>query len=265
MEIPRTCNFQDLTGKKFGKYTVIDYAGPASPHKVNKEHSWNCLCECGREKVVRGASLKSGQTQSCGCFHKAILKKRVIDLTGKKFGLLTVVGFSGEYRGCELLWQCQCECGQSKLIRGVSLRNGDTKSCGCRQGQFIHGLWGTPEYKKWYFTDPARRLRHNVSCAIRDALTLRGGGKRGHSAFEYLPYTIEDLKAHIESQFEDWMTWKNYGGPNNSAQKTWHIDHIKPQSSFRFTSLEDKQFTECWSLSNLRPLEKRANMEKGSG
>lgn len=59
--------FQDLTGKKFGKLTVIsratDYIKPTG-HKIIQ---WDCLCECENKTMVRGEYLKSGHTKSCGC------------------------------------------------------------------------------------------------------------------------------------------------------------------------------------------------------
>ena len=64
--------------------------------------------------------------------------------------------------------------------------------------------------------------------------------------FEILPYTLEELMRHLEQQFIPEMIWDNYG--------EWHIDHIKPLASFNFNSIEDPQFIECWSLSNLRPM-----------
>ena len=53
-----------------------------------------------------------------------------IDLTGKIFTRLTVLQRT-EKRGKEWYWQCQCECGNQIEVRGVSLREGKTKSCGC--------------------------------------------------------------------------------------------------------------------------------------
>jgi hypothetical protein len=91
-----------------------------------------------------------------------------------------------------------------------------------------------------------------------------GGYKRKKSIRNYLPYTIEELKAHLESLWEPWMSWENYGGRPNDSRQTWHIDHIIPHSSFPYTSMDDPLFQECWALSNLRPLEKRANMSKGN-
>lgn len=58
--------FIDLTGKVFNKLTVISRVG------VNKHGGilWNCLCECGKEKIVNGDYLKNGDTKSCGCIFK---------------------------------------------------------------------------------------------------------------------------------------------------------------------------------------------------
>jgi len=61
-------------------------------------------------------------------------------------------------------------------------------------------------------------------------------------------------KNHLEKQFKDGMTWDNYGD--------WHIDHIRPISSFNFKSYEDKEFKECWDLNNLQPLWAEENIRK---
>jgi hypothetical protein len=54
----------DLTGKKFGKLTVIEFAG----HQNNtKQRQWLCYCECGNQKVIRRDHLTKGYTKSCGC------------------------------------------------------------------------------------------------------------------------------------------------------------------------------------------------------
>jgi len=61
----------DLTGKKIGRWTVIELA-TREPYR-----SWKCICECGSSKVVNGAHLRSGQSQSCGCLIREITSKRV--------------------------------------------------------------------------------------------------------------------------------------------------------------------------------------------
>jgi 5-methylcytosine-specific restriction endonuclease McrA len=67
----------------------------------------------------------------------------------------------------------------------------------------------------------------------------------------------KDLIQHLESLFTSEMTWENYG-------TYWHVDHIKPQSLFVYTSMTDDEFKKCWSLSNLQPLEAKENIRKSN-
>jgi len=94
--------------------------------------------------------------------------------------------------------------------------------------------------------------------------------KNKNSTIKYLPYTIEELKNHLESKFEPWMNWNNYGKYdsntwNENDQSTWYwqIDHIKPHSEFNYTSMNDPEFISCWSLSNLRPYSAKQNFIDG--
>jgi hypothetical protein len=52
--------FKDETGKKYGRWSVISYAG---------NYKWNCVCDCGTKKSVAGATLRNKTSVSCGC-HK---------------------------------------------------------------------------------------------------------------------------------------------------------------------------------------------------
>lgn len=58
-------------------------------------------------------------------------KKPIQDLTGQKFGLLTVESFSHYTAGRHPYWNCRCECGNTKAVCTYNLRSGSTKSCGC--------------------------------------------------------------------------------------------------------------------------------------
>lgn len=60
----RNKTFIDLTGKKFGRWTVIK----RSDNQYTVAERWDCLCECGTEKSVIGSSLKNGTSKSCGCY-----------------------------------------------------------------------------------------------------------------------------------------------------------------------------------------------------
>lgn len=53
----------DLTGQRFGRWTVLGFSG-----RLNHGLGWVCRCECGTERVVKGASLTQGASKSCGCW-----------------------------------------------------------------------------------------------------------------------------------------------------------------------------------------------------
>ena len=55
----------DITGNKYGRLTVLGFS-----HSKNRKSYWLCRCTCGKEKVIYGNSLKSGDTTSCGCLGK---------------------------------------------------------------------------------------------------------------------------------------------------------------------------------------------------
>lgn len=115
----------------------------------------------------------------------------------------------------------------------------------------------SPEFKvkerernKQRYTNPRYKISKNMSTKINSLIRDKN---RTH-VFKLLGYGVDDLLKHLESQFVDGMSWNNYG--------KWHIDHIRPICSFNYTSKNDAQFLECWSLSNLRPLWAIDNIKK---
>lgn len=59
--------FIDMTGKRFGRFEVLEYAGKR-PQGKTQHTLWLCRCDCGREVVVFGHNLRSGRSKSCGCY-----------------------------------------------------------------------------------------------------------------------------------------------------------------------------------------------------
>ena len=59
---------EDLTGRRYGRLTVISYNEEVSKQKGRAY--WNCKCDCGNEVIVRGDSLTSESTKSCGCYNR---------------------------------------------------------------------------------------------------------------------------------------------------------------------------------------------------
>lgn len=102
--------------------------------------------------------------------------------------------------------------------------------------------------------NPQYRLNINMGSAISGALN----GKDLHHWETLVNYNLSDLKEHLEEQFEEGMTWENYG------KFGWHIDHIIPKSYFNFTSPEDEEFQKCWGLENLQPLWAEDNWKKSN-
>lgn len=111
-------------------------------------------------------------------------------------------------------------------------------------------------YREWernrLANDPsfrmAKRLRNRVYTALN-------GHSKATRTVELIGCSIEELRAHLEAQFQDGMTWGNYGRPG------WEIDHIRPCSSFDLT--DPAQQLECFHYTNLQPLWGPENWKKG--
>jgi hypothetical protein len=102
---------------------------------------------------------------------------------------------------------------------------------------------------------PWGRINNNVVAVLHRG--VRVGSVRGGKYADAVGYRWADLRAHIEAQFTPEMSWENWGD-------VWELDHIIPLSTFKYESLDDPLFRECWALSNLRPLPRLENVAKGS-
>jgi len=123
---------KDMTGKKFGRWTVLEWSGYSSPK--DKRAMWKCICECGKIGIISGTSLRLGTSKSCGCLQKESTIGNVnnrINLVGRRFGRLIVIEFGGHDKYQGSLWKVKCDCGTVKIVNGNGLRRGYTTSCGC--------------------------------------------------------------------------------------------------------------------------------------
>lgn len=155
-------------------------------------------------------------------------------------------------------------CGSS-----FSLSTGQKKYC-CLQCQESHHKLLTKQHRskievldriskqtrERYKNNPNYRIRKVVDASIAACLRRNYGVKNG-SVLDALPYSIDELRSHIESQFnqQNGFTWENYG-------KAWHIDHIIPCAVFNYKDINSPAFRDCWALSNLRPLAAIENIRK---
>lgn len=69
----RVSPINDLTGQRFGRLVVLRLG---EGRTINGGVRWICLCDCGKEKQVNGASMVVGNTRSCGCLHADVAAKR---------------------------------------------------------------------------------------------------------------------------------------------------------------------------------------------
>ena len=100
--------------------------------------------------------------------------------------------------------------------------------------------------------NPDRKLHRHMTAMVGFALR---GAKAWRSWRTMVDYSVDDLRRHLERQFQKGMSWENMG--------EWHIDHIVPRREFKFERPEDPDFRACWALTNLRPLWRSENCAKG--
>jgi hypothetical protein len=176
---------KDRTGQKFGVLTAV------APTKLRVGNSvvWRCVCDCGLRVERSGRYFNTaGEIASCGCLNRGRASPLARDLTGDRYGRLTVVGYADD-GGQGLRWRCACDCGNFSIARAKDLRVGTTTSCGCgkagggrpRRGG---GRWGTglqPGEKFGLLTveellgveGGARQYR--CACECGGTTTVRGG------------------------------------------------------------------------------------------
>ena len=127
---------KDLRNNKYGRLT------PLYPleKRIKKFIVWHCKCDCGNECDVIGSHLISGHTRSCGCLNKEQItelgKSKFKDISGQKFGKLTVIKRIGKYqsetsKSNDIIYLCKCDCGKDVSILRSNLINHTTQSCGC--------------------------------------------------------------------------------------------------------------------------------------
>lgn len=281
------------SGDVFAKLTAVSYAG-----KNNFNHIlWNYRCECGTNVVAEASVVKAGVKTHCGCETPTIRKRKngrfipTPEINDTKICTecakeKPLDDFAIEKRAKipnKRRTQCK-ECEHKKATirrkkRGQKREkeyyqeNRETiskkgKAYRANNKEQIRAK-NRRNNKQRYKTDPTFRIRKLVSGSIRIALKSRGSKKNG-ATWQYLPYTPSMLRKHIEDQFEPWMNWANHGRYNSKTWDdndphtwTWQIDHIKPHVRFKYTSMNCKAFTECWALSNLRPLSAKQNYNEG--
>lgn len=120
----------DLTGRRFGRLTVLERTDQQEDHYW----VWRCKCDCGRQVNVNTKRLARGTVSHCGCEKKNAASFGPIpdDLTGKRYGKLTVLRLDKRLDSGKTSWFCQCDCGNQCVVTSYSLHYKKRNSCGAR-------------------------------------------------------------------------------------------------------------------------------------
>ena len=106
-------------------------------------------------------------------------------------------------------------------------------------------------------SNPLFKLSTNIRTLINNIIKVKDYQKNTKTE-SILGCSFEEFKSYIESQFQPWMNWDNYGNPKDGVlefNKTWDIDHIVPLAS----ALNEEEVLKLNHYSNLQPLCSKTN------
>lgn len=228
---------------------------------------------------------------------------KALKIEGEKFGRLLVLKRVENSKENRSQWLCRCECGNILKVRGISLRIGNTKSCGClnrdtsakigkqNKGQRIGRK--NPNWqgggKSFFCTNCGNRFfvpLHELNSRKRNGIYCSRKCQRAYLKEHKMSETQRKLHVNMRRSIlyyiknKNRISWIKLLGYNVESLKRhlekrfskgmtwgnygkWHIDHIKPVSAFTFSSYTDIQFQQCWALENLQPLWAKENISKG--
>ena len=198
-----------------------------------------CL-ECNNEVKIYKAA----------CLCTSCYKKRYYIKNKEKLDKKSTSRYYEKKQDIESIKCLQC-------LKLVSISNRNMKYCSKYCADKYTRSLRKDEVNKYFKNLYQTNINRKISSCLRSRLTkaLNGSYKK-ISYNEYIGCTPSDLKQHLESKFLTGMSWDNYG------LSGWHIDHVKPLSSF---DLSDKQeLLKACHYSNLQPLWAKDNIAKGN-
>lgn len=192
-------------GEVVGKLTIVDFQG----RNKHSKKQWLCRCECGNMVIREEGNLKNTKVPHCGCSPGwKGTNKRFKDLTGERYGRLTVKYHSGKNKHSHNLWYCQCDCGNYSVVTTADLSKGNTNSCGCLANEL------TVERNTTH--DMADTRLYRIYAHMKDRC-LNPNDKN------YINYGDRGIKITYEwNEFEGFRDW----ALNNGYQENLTIDRI---------------------------------------
>lgn len=227
-------NTVDETGSRFGNLTVLEFVDDPRPGAY-----WLCRCDCGKELVVNGTSLRRGHQKSCGhCQYKRGI--RDIDETGNVYGELTVIERAPPPATVRkdtttAYWRCRCSCGRKDFVtKGLALRSGNVWHCGCLRHELLS------EAK---LGNTNRRLYHQEALAGFEAL-YKGHQRRAERYNRAFELTREDFS---------FLTKMNCFYCGDEPFQVKELKHREGQGDYVYNGLDRLDSSKGYTLDNVVP------------
>lgn len=240
----------DLTGQRFGRLIVRNRAEDHYTKSGRKIIMWDCDCDCGDHITVSTSHLRSGHTVSCGCKGSESLQHDILDLTGKKFGRLTVLGICPHEPGERVYWLCECDCGNVLKVTSNHLTSGHTKSCGCYRKEnsglinWKHGM----AHEKIYGVYKAIKRR----CYKEDDPNYKNYGGRGITVCEEWRNSFQEFYKWAESTgYQEGLTIDRIDTNGNYEPENCRWTDMKTQNNNRRNNHLEKYNGEYYTISQL--------------
>jgi hypothetical protein len=226
------CNTKDITGQRFGRLVALY---PTGERRKDRVIVWRLRCDCGKE-IEHSIHHLGGDTKSCGCLRKEATSKRfrfAKELTGQRFGRLTVICRVEPDRWGKAQFKCRCDCGKITQTSANELQRGGTKSCGCykkevtSKRQYRHGGSKSLFYDCW--------IQIKERCFKPKNKSFKHYGERG---ITMAPEWINDFQA-----FRDYVN-QNLGprpSPKHSIDRIENYEGYFP-GNLRWASPSQQQY-----------------------
>lgn len=209
--------FQNLVGQSFGRLTVLE----RDTSKTDQVW-WKCRCSCGNIISVRAYALKDKKqpVQSCGCLLKEARYNKIKDLSGQKFGHLTVIERDRENLDKQRVrYICECDCDAHTRISVLAdnLKRGHSTSCGCINSK---------GEDKINIILKELGLSYKRECSFSDLLNSKGNQLR----FDFVIFNQQNIPTiAIECQgIQHYQPVQIFGGQEKFQQQLEH-DNLKRQ------------------------------------
>lgn len=227
-------------GMKHGQLTVISDAG----YNNYRCRMFECRCDCGEVVTIRATHFYPTR-RYCSRKCRLLSGERVSDLSNKRFGRWLVISFAKADNRGDATWNCVCDCGTERVVRGFQLSSGDSQSCGCL----------IIEKKTIYHTPEAK---------------LEAARRRGRESNRRNPARVKANKIKYENKLSlatpKWLTKEHWDAMNamyHEAKRLsretgirHEVDHIHPINGKTLSGLHVP-----W---NLQILTQAANVSKSN-